>query len=147
MTYKHIQALVPNGEHFDESGIINEGGFLSISHLDAIEQTLDTASPALEQANALIETQIATITELNESIVTMQTASEAAATLATTQGARILALDAEVKELGKAPSGNGGSKLEVKEDTKPEGVIPAYLDANEASNKWADEQMARRKKK
>lgn len=147
MKYTHIQALVPKEEHFDESGIINEGGFLSVAHLSNIEQTLATTSPALEQANAAIETHVATIEELNGIIASMQTGLDTTAASAASQAALIIDLQAQVVELGKVSSGTG-SKLLVKEEVvDPNAVVPKHLDDKTPQNQWIDEQLAKHSKK
>lgn len=46
--YPLIAALVPAGEHFDESGIVGDGGWVSVSHLRAIEQKLSTIKAKAE---------------------------------------------------------------------------------------------------
>lgn len=147
MTYKHIQNLVPQTEHFDESGIINEGGFLSVAHLNNIEQTLATTSPALEQANAAIEAHVATIEELNSTIASMQTGLDTTAASAASQAALITELQNQVTELGKASSGTG-SKLLVKEEVvDPNALVPKHLDDKTPQNQWIDEQLAKHSKK
>ena len=53
--YPLIAALVPATEHFDESGIVGDGGWISVAHLKAIEQKLSVmkvqaeAPPAAEK--------------------------------------------------------------------------------------------------
>jgi chromosome segregation ATPase len=116
MKYAQIQALVPTAEHFDESGIINEGGFLSVAHLNNIEQTLATNAPALEQANATIEAHVATIEEKETAITTMQANIDKATTLSATQAATIATLQAQIVELGKNPSSKSGSEIATKQD-------------------------------
>lgn len=73
MKYPLLASLVPNGEYFDESAIVNEGGFLSVTHLDAIEKAMsDNAAivqdvnEQLSTANSTIEQHTARITELEE---------------------------------------------------------------------------------
>ncbi len=46
--YPFITALVPAGEFFDESGIVGDGGWVSVSHLRAIEQKLSTMKATAE---------------------------------------------------------------------------------------------------
>lgn len=116
MKYTHIEALVPQGEHFDESAILNEGGYLSTAHLAAIENDLATNGPALEQVNAMIDTHVATIDELNGNITTLQTEKEAAEALTVTQNAKITELQNQVTELSKAPSSRSGSTVKTNAD-------------------------------
>lgn len=47
-----IQALVPPGEDFDESGIVHGGGFVSIQHLHAIEEALSKGSGKYQPASS-----------------------------------------------------------------------------------------------
>ncbi len=142
MKYAQIQALVPTGEHFDESGIINEGGFLSVAHLDNIEHTLSTNSPALEQANATIEQHIATIEARDATIVELQAANDAAAEKATEQAATIATLQAQVATLSKRPSSRSGTSTvtaedEQHEDKKKSSELPRFDSPDHPANQAA----------
>lgn len=148
MKYAQIQALVPKGEHFDESGIINEGGFLSVAHLDNIEQTLATNAPALEQANSTIEAHVSTIEELNGTITTLQTEKETAEQQVATHAATIATLQAQVTELSKGPSSRKGSTPAAKQDEpQDKGEKPLYSSDELPQNKWVDQELAKQKKK
>lgn len=147
MKYPKIQELVPQGEHFDESAILHEGGYLSTAHLAAIENDLATNAPALEQANATIEAHVSTIEELNGTITSMQTGLDTTAASVASQTALITDLQAQIAELGKGSSGTG-SKLHVKEEVVVDpNAVPKHLDDNDPANKWADAQLARMRKK
>jgi hypothetical protein len=105
MIYPKISALVPQDEHFDEGGIVNEGGFLSTAHLAAIEAELSVDpsadnTAALEQANASIE-------DLTTERNALQGQVDASQTTITEKDARITELEAQVVELGKSSSGDG----------------------------------------
>ena len=150
MKYPQIQALVPKGEHFDESASLNEGGYLSTGHLSAIENDLATNTQALEQANAMIETHANSIADLNATIATMQTAADTAIANAATQTARIANLEAEVKELGSKPSGTGTTVTTAADAPPPAATstskLPKWDSEDHPANKMAD-QVVRRKKK
>lgn len=142
MKYAQIQALVPIGEHFDESGIINEGGFLSVAHLDNIEQTLATNAPALEQANALIDTHVATIAEKEATITTLQSEKETAQQEVTTQAAKITELQAQVATLSKRPSSRNGTQTitaedEHHEEKKKSSELPRFDSPDHPANQAA----------
>lgn len=122
MKYPKVKDLVPAGEHFDESAIVNEGGFLSVAHLDAIENQLTESGTAyatlqtqLDEANANGTTLQTTIEGLNTEISGLKTAATASANTINTQQARITALEAENAELGGQSSGTG-TALVVKKD-------------------------------
>lgn len=143
MRYVKIAALVPQGEHFDESAILNEGGWISSAHLSAIESALGGAEivqNALDAANG-------TITSRDAEIVRLQGDYSQVATQAQQQQARIDELTAQVVALGRKPSGNGtplaAGKKDESTETKP---VPSYLDENNPANQWADKFLPKGKK-
>jgi uncharacterized small protein (DUF1192 family) len=109
MKYPKITSLVPVGEFFDESAV-GEGVYLTATHLQSIEDKLAApveADPVLQEQ---LNTANASVTSLQAQVATMHTA-ESVAEL----NARITALEAENKELGKRSSGTG-TTLEVVEE-------------------------------
>lgn len=157
MKYPKINSLVPAAEHFDESAIINEGGYLSIAHLTAIEknladsesgsiastaalnaaqESLAAATESLTAANTKVEEQTATITSLQSEVATAKTTNE-------TQAARITALEAEVAALGAEESGKGTTIITDPklENDKSDKKVPSYLDDKNPANAWADKRL------
>lgn len=134
MKYPQLHSLVPEGEFFDESAI-NEGVFLSVGHVNSIEQTLLNAGTAVESVQNKLETANATISTLEESAI------ENANTIST-QAQRITELESEVATLnaGKQPSGKGSvvvTKDEVVVEEKSDRVLPRYDSADHPANRAA----------
>lgn len=108
MKYPRIATLVPQGEHFDESAIINEGGFLSVGHLSGIEAALENNNvEALEQANATItdltNERDNTALELSAAQENLETANGTIAERDTT----IVELQAQLAQFTSNASGQG----------------------------------------
>jgi hypothetical protein len=109
MKFQKIAGLVPEGEHFDESAIVNEGGFLSVAHLAALENDLgdSTNAEALEQANAsIVELTTARDTAMQELGAITENLTAAQETI-TIRDARIAELEVQLAEFTKQPSGDG----------------------------------------
>jgi chromosome segregation ATPase len=106
MKFPKVTGLVPEGEHFDESAIVNEGGFLSIAHLNAIENAL-VDTEGLEQANAsiveLTNERDSAVQELATATDNLTTAQETI----TTRDARITELETQLAEFTADASGDG----------------------------------------
>ena len=101
--YAMIAGKVPQGEHFDESAIVNEGGWMTVAHLDAIEVALAEAAVSADNViatNNTIGEHVATIATLNTTIETLEATN-------TTSTERISALEAEIAVLNRKPSGQG----------------------------------------
>lgn len=140
MKYPKIASLVPQGEHFDESAIVNEGGWVSTQHLTSIESTLaslDGMVPKseLDAANAIATAHEATIAE-------MQTAATASQAAIATHEAKITELNSTIAVLAKRSSGKTGSTVgagKSDENAKEEVTSsrPKYNDPNHPANKAA----------
>lgn len=143
MEYTRINALTPEGEFF-QSEALNEGIWLSVGHLNALESQLETDMVTTEQLrkqNSNLDAQLAAMTDM------MQRENEAAATLRTENqkyAQRIVELEAQVTILGQQPSGPG-TTVEVKEDpiSNAEGV-PSYLRDDNPINVWIDSKLKKR---
>ena len=101
--FKKIAALVPKGEHFDESAIVNEGGWVTVNHLTAIEAALEVSETTVSElatANGTVET-------LNTEIAGLNTAATASQLTISTQAAKITELEGKITVLGAARSGAG----------------------------------------
>lgn len=126
MKYQHIQSLVPDGEHFDESAAINEGMFMSIGHIDAIENALGNAGSVSESIQAQLGEANEQISSLNDSITAAQ---ERETTLQNTVNEHlqtIESLNAQIVELGKKPSGNGHTTKVVVDEKEEESHFPRF---------------------
>lgn len=143
--YIKVTALVPNGEHFDESAV-GEGVWLSANHLNSIEGALaihDTALQAvqtqLDAANLTAGTNTATINDLTTQLST-------ANTTISDRDAEIVRLNAEVTRLSGKPSGSGTKVIGAKADESAEekettGV--RFDDPNHPANVAADKALAK----
>jgi|ERR1035437_1147520 hypothetical protein len=125
MKYPKITSLVPEGEHFDESGIVNEGGFLSIKHLDNIEKIIAGGDSALESANLLIQQDAGEVTRLTEELAAANVKTETLKQKNAAKKEKIKTLEAKVAELGGESSGAGT-------------VITTTKDANAEENKTGE---------
>jgi len=96
MEFKHIIALVPDGEHFDAAAI-NEGVWISQGHLVNIESAFATAHTLKGDADNDIEV-------LNDRITEMEEAATAAASTIQQKDDRIAELEAEVAALKAQPA-------------------------------------------
>lgn len=137
MKYKKISALVPEGEHFDESAITNEGVWLSANHLNAIESEM-------QQGDTALDAVAAQITDLSiERDSAREEAAQATETIAT-QNQTITELQAQVSELGKRSSGKGtviASRQDEQHDTPP---VPSYLRDDNPANQYVDKRLKRK---
>lgn len=97
MEFTHITSLVPEGEHFD-SAAINEGIFLTVGHVEAIESQLAQNADAIETAVAERNQAQTALTEANETIQAQVTSMEE-------KSQQIETLQARVTELEAAPAG------------------------------------------
>lgn len=162
MKFQKISAAVPQGEHFDESAV-NEGVWMSETHLTSIENALTVAETATAQVTASLETANASIENLNtelatekENVTKLTGEKEAAeqkvtdqaaehATAIAAKDAEIATLQAEVARLGKNPSGTG-STVVTQEDEKPDEANatgrPSLLDPSHPLNQYASTQLA-----
>jgi hypothetical protein len=95
MKFPKLTALVPEGEHFDESAIINEGCYLSIGHINSIESAFIAHDSVVEAAN-VSATQISS---LQEQLTVAQTAASDSAASLENSNTRITALEAEIVAL------------------------------------------------
>lgn len=154
MKYPKVNELVPAGEHFDESGIVNEGGFLSVQHLDAIEKKLTDETAAFQNLQLEKDGLATKVTEHETTIATMTTAADTAAASILTKDEKIAELNAtiaaqatELIALGKKPSGQAGSTVVVKaaaevvEEKELTSNGPHKFDSDEhPANRFADNQ-------
>ena len=170
--FPQLQALVPDGEHFDESAIVNEGGYLSVGHLQNIDSTiaafatkeqgfvdaaalqqtaLDSARETIQTLTDAVEEKAVTISGLQTTITEKDAAITEKDTAITAKDARIADLETQVAELGRQSSGTGGgTKLKVEEDEvandKPASSYPRYDDPEHPANKGADSFLSAKKK-
>ncbi len=97
MKFSNIHALVPEGEHFDETAM-NGGIWLTEGHVGNVENTLVTAAASLTQSAARIQ-------ELTEQLTTSQSALAEAQNQLTAANSTISTLQGEVADLRQAPAG------------------------------------------
>ena len=144
MKYPQIESLVPETEHFDLSAI-NEGVYLTVGHINNIEESLQTSSTAVEAVQNNLATANNTIEELNQSISTLNDTVTANENTIADRDATITALEARVTELGGQSSGKG-TALAIKQDEQDESnkKTPSYLDDNNPSNAWVDKKVKRK---
>lgn len=114
-----IASKVPEGQHFDESAIVNEGGWLTVQHLESIETALAEVSvlnDTINSANTTIGEHVATIATLNTQVETLEATN-------VTNTERIQALEAEIAALGNKSSGGGTTLPVVVETTTDKTVV------------------------
>lgn len=125
MKYPQIAALVPEGEHFDESALINEGGFITLEHLNSINNALAAQETIAADLQEAIQ---------RESDLT-QVLENARNTIASMQ--------IEIDQLKAAPSGTGTS-LNSTADDQPPAPLPSYLSDVNPINSWVDKKLNRK---
>lgn len=116
--YLNIQNLVPAGEHFDESAIVNEGGYLSVHHLNAIEKSLSENGSAVSALQGQLDAVNDTVNEKDGIIATMTASAETATGNIQKKDEQIAALNttiatqaADLISLGKKSSGTGSTVI------------------------------------
>lgn len=124
MEYTNITALVPTGEHFDSSAI-NEGVYLTVAHVNAIEKSLGGHATAL--ADQALQAQ--------QAVAAQQTAEASLATANQTiadRDATIVAKDAEIAKLKAGPAADMKETAKDKDDLggKDKAVDPITAEAN-----------------
>lgn len=95
--FENIISKVPQGEHFDASAI-NEGVWLSIAHLNNVEQSLAENADAFKAVADDRDAQALAAQQANEELIAAN-ASHAA------NAETITALQNEIAELKKGPAG------------------------------------------
>lgn len=165
MKYNFLQSLVPEGEHFDESAILNEGGWMSIKHLDLInsrgtelQSIIDRLNQSIADKDAATEAMVTlhasavealngTIADNATLVAELQAAAEASTQTITNHESTIAALQAQVKQLGAKSSGNGtnlstaGDQTQTAAETTvpaATSALPRYDSADHPANKGAD---------
>lgn len=137
--YKNITALVPAGEHFDESAV-GEGVWVSTNHLNGIESALEANAEAVQA----VQTQLDAATEtVNANAVRIEQITNELTTANSTiteRDAEITRLNAEVTRLSGKPSGSGTKLAGVKADitAEEEENTVKYDDPNHPANVAAD---------
>ena len=166
MKYPNIALLVPTREHFDESAIINEGGYLTTGHLANIEKwftdstaaaitvneslsakdaELVTANENLVAANANLTEAKTAADALNSTITSLQSEASTSKTTIDTHVARIAALESEVAVLGAKPSGTGSSVKSLGDEHSETTPVPSYASDDNAGNAWIDKRLKKAK--
>lgn len=141
--YPQIESLVPEKEHFDESAI-NEGVYLTVGHIDNIEQTLANATTATEAIQESLDAEVEKTTELTATINSLNQAATATTQAIAAKDAAIIVLEAKVAELGGKSSGKG-TALTIKEDEQENSSKqPSYLDDNNPINSWIDTKVKKK---
>ncbi len=124
---------MPPGETFDEKAV-NEGIWMTATHLDAIEASLQSRS-SLESSNQTLTESIGTLTR---EIADMKEKNDR-------KKEKIKELEGRIEELNSKPSGTG-TPLETREDPKiKEKNEPSYSNSESPINKWADSKLRRKK--
>ena len=144
MKYPQIQALVPNGEHFDESAIVNEGGWVSSGHLDAMESAL-AATAAL---NTKVEELAGQLNTSQTALQEKETHLAAANEQVTANAAKIVELEGKLAAYGQQPSGSGSSvkvSNEIVKEDSGEGKVFKLDDPNHPQNRVFESTLKRYK--
>lgn len=133
MKYDQIPGLVPPGEHVDMSAM-NEGIFLSVAHVDAIESALANNAGIVAALNIKIDEQ----SLLAQQTAVAQQAAEGSLATAnkelTTASGRITELEARVAELEEEDGITQTAKAIDGGKTK----VPFHASPENPANKIAD---------
>lgn len=134
MEYTRITALVPDGEHFDASAM-NEGIWLTVSHVNAIETSLEAAGGALA-------TMTTERDNVQQQLAQSQTAAQTAATQAQSdlqaRDAQIATLQTQVADLSKKPASEFLTTTRAEDPKTGNAGTPSYADDNNPLNRLAD---------
>lgn len=137
MKYPQLNSLVPATEHFDESAI-NEGVYLSIAHIDSIEQTLAGSSTLQAGLDETIATHAATIASLTGE-------KETAEKELTVNATRIKELQDQVAALSGESSGKGTViSTKADEQNNEDKEVPSWMDDSNPSNQFADKRLKKK---
>lgn len=134
MKFPNLQSLVPEGEHFDESAIVNEGGYLSINHLNAVEKQLSSTGEKI----AAFDTLNQKLSEQNTALLNVQTADSATLTANAT---KIAALEIEVAELKGSASGTGSTVTTDKDESADPAPVASWMDEKNPANQFFDQRV------
>ncbi len=146
MKYPNINALVPDGEHFDESGINGEGGWITTSHISAIENALSENENALKTANDSLSAAVQQQQDSDDNLRSVTEELDAAKKTIGERDATIAELNKTVEEFGRQPSGNGSSvKMGGEEMEATEERLPRFDSAEHPGNVAAS-RFVRKKK-
>lgn len=121
MQFNNIVALVPEGEHFDESAIVNEGVFLSLGHVQNIENAINGHAAAIATATANTEAAQVLASEANEALTTANntiverdaTIADLNAQIATLKAAPAATMQQTGKEKDEIPEGGQAFESEI----------------------------------
>lgn len=135
MEYPRITALVPQGEHFDSSAM-NEGIWLTVGHVNSIENSLETVNGSVATLTAARDNLQQ---ELNQARQDAQTAATQAQNDLQTRDQQISNLQTEIATLKKGPASEFKTTTRD-EDPPPQGSTgtPSYADDNNPLNRLAD---------
>lgn len=135
---KRISALVPDGEHFDATAL-NEGIWLTVGHVNNIENALETHEASAIQLTTERDT-------LQQQLTEAQTAAQASATQHQQEIAqrdeRIATLQSENEKLKKTPAAEFQATSRPEDNFNPASV-PSYADDKNPSNILADSLLGR----
>lgn len=145
MEYPKLISLVPATEHFDASAI-GEGVWLSVGHINAIESAMTISETSLAESAASLEAANGNVQTLTDENATLTSDAVTAKTASDAQGAKIVALEAQVALLGAKPSGAGSSLKTDKDDATEKPIVASYASDSNPGNAWMDRQLAHRKK-
>ncbi len=142
MKYPRLNELIPEGEHFDESAV-NEGVWLTVTHLNNIEESLSQSTTAIEAVENNLAVANNNISELEKTVNDLQKSVNDANQTITKNNSTIAALQAKITELGGQSSGNGTTLL-IQQDEAESSKEPSYLDDNNPINSWADKKLRKK---
>lgn len=113
MKYQQINALVPENEHFDESAAINEGMFLSVAHIDAIENALQNSGSVSESIQLELENARTELVQVNSDL-------ELANETISNQQSTIDELNLKLEQWARKPTSVSGTIVTGAPDEDPE---------------------------
>ena len=134
MEYTQIISLVPQGEHFD-SAAINEGVYLTVAHINAIEASLAANAQTVSSLNDKIKLANEAKKKADDNLIAANTTIESQKTTLKEKETEITTLNTKVEELE-----NDGSVTQTTKasDKNPKTKPKAHEDPNNSINSFAD---------
>lgn len=118
MKYPNINALVPNGEHFDESAMNGEGIWLTPTHVDSIEASLAQNAEAVANVAASNTDLQTKVSELESQLQSSAAAYQDAQAELGHKDAEIEKLNAQITELKNSAAGSFSTTKKDEDESK-----------------------------
>lgn len=131
MEYPQLSSFVPAGEHFDSTAI-NEGVYLTVGHVDAIEAALAGKEAVVLDLNSRITLAEAATQTAQDALATANATISANTIAIEERDATIASRDAEIVKLKAGPAGSMASTERAADDLNDGGVVVESATTKEA---------------